>query len=105
MEAMTQLAPPSGRSLGAVVDAVDLSRNMDEASFRRIEREFNDCGLLVFRNQALSHEEHVRFSRRFGELDVHVIEQYLVPGCPELFRVSNLLENGKRIGANAETNT
>ena len=44
----------------------------------------------------------MRFSRRFGELDVHVIEQYLVPGCPELFRVSNLLENGKRIGANAE---
>lgn len=102
MEALALRLPASSGLLGEVVEGVDLSEDLDEGTFRQIERSFNDCGLLVFRSQKISHDQHVRFSRRFGELDIHVIAQYLVDGYPELFRVSNLLENGKRIGANAE---
>lgn len=102
MGAVALHLPESGALLGEAVEGVDLSEDLDEGIFHQVEHAFNECGLLVFRNQPISHEQHVRFSRRFGELDVHVIAQYLVAGCPELFRVSNLLENGKRIGANAE---
>jgi taurine dioxygenase len=44
----------------------------------------------------------VEFSRGFGELERHVMEKYLLPGHPEVFRVSNIVENGQRIGGSGE---
>jgi taurine dioxygenase len=38
-------------------------------------------------------------SRRFGPLEEHVLTQFLLPGHPEIFVVSNIVENGKHIGA------
>ena len=39
------------------------------------------------------------FSRRFGELELHVRKDCCRPGYHELFVVSNILENGKPIGS------
>lgn len=88
--------------LGDIVEGVDLTEDLDESAFADIERHFNDKGLLVFRDQRLAPEQHIRFSRRFGNLEIHVVKQYLLPGHPEIFKVSNLVENGKRVGASAE---
>jgi taurine dioxygenase len=55
-------------------------------------------GLLVFRAQSITPEQHIEFSRRFGPLMIHVLRQYLLPGHPEILRVSNVIENGKPIG-------
>jgi taurine dioxygenase len=85
-------------ALGAEID-VDLSRPIDEATFRELERIFHDNIVVFFRRQTLSNEQHIGFSRRFGELEVHIVKKYLLPGYPEILRVSNIKnEAGEHIG-------
>lgn len=83
---------------GAEVTGVDLSRPLDDAAFRRVYDLFLDHSVIFFRGQQLSPEAHVAFSRRFGELEIHVRKECLRPGFPEIFVVSNIIENGKPIG-------
>ena len=88
--------------LGTEITGIDLSKKVSDDCFAEIEKLFNECSVIVFRDQDISPEDHIEFSRRFGGLEVHVMEQYLLPGYPEIFRVSNIVENGKRIGGSGE---
>jgi taurine dioxygenase len=85
-------------ALGAQVTGVDLSRPVDDAAFQRILDIFHEHSVIFFRGQDLGPEAHIAFSRRFGELEIHVRKDCLRPGYPELFVVSNIIENGKPIG-------
>ena len=88
----------SGGACGAEI-AFDLARDIDDATFRDIERAFHDNIVVVFRGQHLSHERHIEFSRRFGELEIHIVEKYLLPGFPEILLISNIRdEHGENIG-------
>jgi len=88
----------SGAALGAEID-YDLSRDMDERQFREIEATFHDNIVVVFRGQTLSNARHIEFSRRFGELEIHIVKKYLLPDYPEILRISNIRdENGELIG-------
>src|SRR5215470_2340911 len=88
----------SGAALGAEID-YDLSRDMDERQFREIEAAFHDNVVVVFRGQTMSKARHVEFSRRFGELEIHIVKKYLLPDHPEILRISNVRdENGELIG-------
>jgi taurine dioxygenase len=89
----------SSAPLGAEIVGVDLSRNIDDAVFREIVDLFHEHEVVFFRNQKLTPEQHVAFSRRFGELEIHVRQDCCRPGFPELFVVSNVIENGKPIGS------
>lgn len=85
---------------GAQVLDIDLSQPPDDRTFAAVEAAFDDHGLLVFRDQRLTENEHVAFSRRFGVLDTVMLKQYLHPQFPEIFVVSNIVENGRSIGSN-----
>ena len=88
----------SGAALGAEIDH-DLSRDMDERQFREIEAAFHDNIVVVFRGQTMSKARHVEFSRRFGELEIHIVKKYLLPDHPEILRISNVRDdNGELIG-------
>jgi len=76
-------------ALGAEI-GVDLSRPLDDAIFREIEDAFHDNVIVFFRGQTLTNERHIEFSRRFGELEIHIVKKYLLPGCPEILLVSNI---------------
>jgi len=90
---------PLSPVLGAEVIGLDLSRPLPEADFLRVRRAFEEHSVLVFRDQErLTPEDHVSFSRRFGPLEIHVHERYLLRGHPEILIVSNVFENGKPIG-------
>ena len=84
--------------LGAEILGIDLSRDLDDAVFGKIVDLFHEHEVVFFRNQSLSPERHVAFSRRFGELDHHVRKDCCRPGYPEIFVVSNVIENGRPIG-------
>jgi len=43
----------------------------------------------LFRNQTFTPEQHIAFSRRFGDLEIHVCEQYLLPEYPEIPLLTN----------------
>jgi taurine dioxygenase len=85
--------------LGAEVRGLDLGRPLDDATFAAVRQCFLDSeGVLVLRDQAITPEQHIAFSRRFGPLAIHVLRQFLLPGHPEILLVSNVMENGKPVG-------
>jgi len=58
-------------SLGAEILGVDLKAPMDDDAFRAFEAALIEHKVLAVRDQFLTTEQHVAFSRRFGELEVH----------------------------------
>ena len=90
---------PLASALGGEVHGVDLSQPVTEAECRQISDAVVEYGVLLFRDQDITPQQQVEFSRSLGELDVHVLDQYQVRGCPEVFVVSNVVEQGKHIGA------
>lgn len=89
---------PLDAPLGAEILGLDLSRPLNAQDFARVHRAHLDHGLLVFRDQHITPEQHIAFSRRFGELQIHVLKQFLLAGHPEIFIISNIVENGQPIG-------
>ena len=85
-------------ALGAEVVGVDVA-NLDDATFAAIHAAFLDHLVLVFRDQHLTPESQIAFSRRFGELEIHLAVDHLLPGHPEIIMISNKQVNGKYIGA------
>jgi taurine dioxygenase len=60
-----------GPSLGAEIRGLDLKAPMAEDVFAAFETALVEHKVLVVRDQFLTTEQHVAFSRRFGELEVH----------------------------------
>lgn len=60
-----------GASLGAEISGLDLKAPMSDDTFRAFEAALIEHKVVVLRDQHLTTEQHVRFSRRFGELEVH----------------------------------
>jgi taurine dioxygenase len=85
--------------MGAEIVGLDLSQPLDDVGFAAVRRAFLDSeGVLILRDQHITPEQHIAFSRRFGPLMIHVLRQFLLPGHPEILLVSNVIENGKPVG-------
>lgn len=84
--------------VGAEIVGLDIGKPIDEADFARIHRAHLDHHVLVFRDQRISPQDQIDFSRRFGPLEIHVLHQFQLPGHPEILIVSNIRENGEPIG-------
>jgi len=77
-------------ALGAEITGIDLSQPMSESIFGNIHNAFLQYGVLLFRDQNITREQHIDFSRRFGELDDHTslpLDRH--PDYPELLMVTN----------------
>lgn len=86
------------KPLGAAVHGVDLGEPLDDATIAAIRRAFLENIVLVFPRQSLTPDSHVAFSRRFGELAIHVSGEYLLPGHPEILLLTNeRKETGERV--------
>lgn len=89
---------PLNPLFGSEVIDVDLATDLDDATLGAIEKAFNESSVVLFRGQRISDAQHVRFSRRLGELEIHVLKEYVKPDHPELYVLSNIVENGKPVG-------
>jgi taurine dioxygenase len=92
---------PSARPLGAEIQGLDLRAISDE-DFSFIHRAWLDHLALLFRGQSLSDSDLIGFSRRFGGLDYAPVQETgrrFVEGYPEIYVVSNVVENGIPIGS------
>jgi taurine dioxygenase len=105
IEAATRAATPGSvrirpfdAPLGAEVLGLDLSKPLDDATFAPIVDAHLDHHVLVFRDQRITPEQQIAFSRRFGPLQIHVLRQFQLAGHPEILVVSNIKENGEPIG-------
>jgi taurine dioxygenase len=91
----------TGRTFGAEVTGVDL-RTITDSGFAAINQAWIDHQVLLFRDQTLSDPDLIAFSHRFGDLDHAPIQengQRFVDGRPEIYVVSNVIENGVAIGS------
>jgi alpha-ketoglutarate-dependent 2,4-dichlorophenoxyacetate dioxygenase len=98
---LTPLTP----SLGAEVSGLELSLELDDAKFRALYQGFLRYQVLLFPPQELPPGNQVAFARRFGEVQVHVMNQYHADGYPELYRLSNLDPNGNPSGHHPDKGT
>jgi len=80
---------PLSPTIGAEISGVDMSKPLDEPSTAVVRQALLDWKVIFFRDQDVSTDEHVEFSRHFGELEVHPFGQNKA-GHPEVL----LLENG-----------
>lgn len=94
-----RLRPISG-SLGAVCEAVDLARGLDDQAYARVRQALLDYLVLFFPGQDITPAQQVAFGRRFGELHLHpfipsleghpeVIRLKAASGAHEMLRLSN----------------
>ena len=98
-------------ALGAEVSGIDISRPLDKATYTELYNAFLEHQVLVFRGQPLTREQHIAFSRHFGELNKNEgrAPDRWAPDYPELFLViSRPLPTGeaqtaRQVGANWHT--
>lgn len=90
---------PTGETLGATISGIDLGRPLDDRAFATILRALGRHGVLRFPKQRLDAVQQMAFSARFGSLEINVAGAYQEPGHPEVMILSNIVENGKPIGA------
>ena len=99
---MSLTIKPIMPNVGAEISGVDLSR-LGDADFAQIERAWNRHGGLLFRDQTITDDDLLAFSRRFGELDPPPNQEHgrqSPEGYPEVYVVSNVLDDkGAPIGA------
>jgi len=89
---------PSGSSLGAVVQGIDLSNPLSDMDFSQIVMALGRYGVLHFPHQKIDAVELKAFSERFGGLQTSVTGKFSEPNVPEVGILSNIVENGVPIG-------
>lgn len=101
---MTIEVIPTGAALGAEVRGLDLTAPLSPEAFDAIQQAWYDHLVLLFRGQQLSDDDLIRFSQHFGTLDIAPASATDMAGAqeksrPEIWIISNVVENGKPIGA------
>ena len=89
---------PFDAPLGAEVIGLDTGAPLDDDDFAQLRQAHLDHHVLVFRDQQITPRQQVRFSRRFGDLQIHVLRQFQLASDPEVLIISNIRENGQPIG-------
>src|SRR5207253_3272867 len=113
MDRQTVAVRPTGAALGADIEGVDLSAKLSPDAVEAIKQAWGDHPVLRFRGQRLDDDQLMRFSAHFGELDwapviaaarvkIRGEERYVdsvEEGRQYISVISNIVENGKAIGA------
>ena len=99
---------PLTPDFGAEIFGVNLIGNSSDSLIEEILDLWNEVGgLIVIRDQILTSEDHINFSRNFGPLfgDLNnpplqdTVSRYIHPHFPQIYRVSNQTDNkGEPIG-------
>ena len=100
---MAMSVEPLSPALGAAITGVDLREPLDAATIDAINAAFDRHVVVVFRDQMLSEEDQVRAASYFGK--VHIRRRPTNGRTPggdydtPFMMVTNIVENGKPIGA------
>jgi taurine dioxygenase len=89
---------PLKAGFGVEISGVDLG-TADDATLDRVVAAFHRNGAIVLRDQTMSPAGLVRFGKAFGPLEGHTLQDYILPGYPEIYVLSNRIENGRPVGA------
>lgn len=88
---------PITPALGAEIGGVDLSKSLSSAAFAEIERAFLEFGVIFFRDQQLTPEQHIAFAERFGRIDINRFFK-AADGYPQIAEVRKEADQKSNIG-------
>jgi taurine dioxygenase len=89
-------------NLGIEIRGLDIRDIARRSLFDAIKRLLVEHQLIVFKEQTLQPEDLDAFTRLFGEPDQHVLREYALEGYPDIFVISNIVENGRPLGSRVE---
>jgi len=89
---------PISEVLGARIAGVDLSQPISEDLFGQLELALHTHGFIVLPGQSLTPEAMVRFARRWGRPEPHVIDTFHHSADPNVLILSNVYKDGKPTG-------
>lgn len=79
---------PMTPTIGAEIEGVDLTRPLTAATVSALRQALLDWKVLFFRDQDITTDQHLAFSRNFGELEVHPFAPQK-PGYPEVLAITH----------------
>ena len=79
-------------NIGAELLELDLKNSLDSETKKKIYEALLLYKVIFFRNQNLTTEEHLKFGRHFGELEVHPFAPYK-EGFPEVLNITHNEKN------------
>ena len=82
-------------AIGAEIRGIDLAKSLDAAAVRNLHDLWMENPLLIFPGQAITDEQQIEFARRFGTLEIHPSVAHRSSRHPEVYRVSNVDEQGR----------
>ena len=89
---------PLAKSIAAEVSGADLGAALSEGDFNAVHDAFLEHSVLVFRGRsqtpALTPDRHIALTRRFGEAEVHMLDQFHHADHPEILILSNGKDSG-----------
>jgi taurine dioxygenase len=93
---------PTGPVVGAEIRGVDLSAPLEEAEVATIRRTLFDRGVVFFRDQMITPEQHIAFAERFAPININRFFAK-APGYEQIAEVRKEPEQKKNIGGGWHT--
>ncbi len=82
---------------GAEIDGVDLTRELDDDVVEQIRAALHTWKVVFFRNQFLTHAQHLAFAQRFGRpTPAHPYDAHPPEGFPQIRTISSHSRTGRR---------
>ena len=91
---MSITVTPLHPALGAAIRGVDMRRPMPPDLFQQVHDAWMKHLVVVFPDQTITDEEHVAFTRHFGEPEIFHQTIIRSRAVKEIFRVSNVDDDG-----------
>jgi taurine dioxygenase len=85
---------PLSPSIGAELSGIDLGQPMSEETFREVHHALLAYKVIFFRDQQITTAQHVEFSRKFGELEVHPF----LPSNTDFAELVRFQKDGEEVG-------
>src|SRR5438067_12044605 len=96
-----EVRPTSG-ALGAELLGIDLSNGLDAEIVADIRQTFNEHGVVFFRDQQLTPEQHIAFAERIGPININRFFK-TAPGYSQIAEVSKEPAQKSNIGGGWHT--
>jgi taurine dioxygenase len=96
------LVQPASPAVGAEIGGVDLGQPLSADTVDEIRHALFEFGVVFFRDQTLTPEQHVGFARRFGAINVNRFFKP-VDGYPMIAEVRKEPDQQQNIGGNWHT--
>jgi taurine dioxygenase len=89
-------------NVGAEISGVDLSQPLSDRDYATIRQALNDHGVIFFRDQNITSEQHIAFAERFGPININRFFAH-IDGYPQIAEVRKEKDQKINVGGGWHT--